>query len=123
MSVIAERRDSEAKKERANRLMPKGLILRCIVFENKPGEYTAECIDLDLMARGRTPHDALRSLKEAVVGYLNVAFTGDPSGLVPRPSPLSHRLRYHWYALCAALSIGARGKFLLSDWTAGALFC
>lgn len=95
-------------------------MLRCIVFQHDRNEYTAECIDLDLIVYGKTTHEALHSLTNAIVGYLAVAFKGDYTGLVPRPSPFSHRARYHFFALRAALSIGMSGakrNFLLSDWS------
>lgn len=122
MSAIAERKIPAANIS-ANHLPPKGLVLRCIVFQNETKAYTAECIDLDLLVYGKTPHGALYSLQEAIVGYLNVASNGDCTGLVPRPSPLSHRARYHLYALRAALSAGAKRNFLLSDWSPGPTPC
>ena len=125
MSTVAERKDSDVKHS-ARQLPPNGLVLRCIVFKHKQNEYTAECIDLDLMVRGKNPHEALRSLRHAIVGYLNVALAGDTAGLVPRPSPFSHRARYHVFALRAALGIrdaGAKRNFLLSDWSPGSLTC
>lgn len=121
MSAVAEDKGIHPCKQR-KLLSPEHLIVRCMVFESRNGEYTAECIDLDIMARGGSPHDALTSLIEAVSGYLTVAFKGDPTGLVPRPSPLSHRARYHLFALRAAFTfglIGARRKFLLTDWSPG----
>ena len=60
--------------------------------------YVAECIDLNLIAEGRTLEQAIACLQEAVAGYLTVAFEGDINGLVPRPSPLVHRLRYHCHS-------------------------
>ena len=86
------------------------------------GEFTAECIDLDLMVRAKNPHDAFQSLKEAIIGYLSVVLSGDPQGLIPRPSPLNHRVRYHLYALRAALNIRAAfasRNFMVSDWSPG----
>jgi len=123
VSSVAERKDSDLKHS-TTQLPPDGLVLRCIVFRNKPTEYTAECIDLDLIVRGKNPHEALRSLRDAIMGYLNVALSGDPAGLVPRPSPFSHRARYHVFALRAALGIGGAGakrSFLISDWSPGPL--
>ena len=125
MSPVAERKYSNMKHS-AKQLPPDGLVLRCVVFQNKQNEYSAECIDLDLLVYGKTPHEALQSLREAIRGYITVAFNGDPAGLVPRPSPFSHRARYHYYALRAAFSIGVAGakrNFLLSDWSPGSSFC
>lgn len=119
VSTVAERKTPEGKNS-AKHSPPDGLVLRCIVFQSKPREFTAECIDLDLMVRGQSTHDALGSLRDAINGYLAVACEGDIAGLVPRPAPLSHRLRYNLFALRAAFSIrihGAQRSFLLSDCT------
>lgn len=93
------------------------LVLRCVVFQSKFGEYTAECIDLNMMTKAATSHEALRSLKQAMQGYLLVALDGDLKGLVPRPSPPSHRARYHFFALRAALGLTPNRNFLVSDWS------
>jgi hypothetical protein len=125
VSPVAERKYSDVKHS-AKHLPPNGLVLRCLVVKNQRNEYAAECIDLDLLVYGKTPHDALHSLRDAIRGYLMVAFDGETIGLVPRPAPLSHRARYHFYALRAALSIGVAGAertFLLSDWSPGPSFC
>ena len=125
MSPIAERQHSNVKRS-AKHMIPNNLVLRCIVFKNNQNEFTAECIDLDLMVYGKNPHEAFDSLRDAMVGYLGLAFQGDHSGLVPRPSPLSHRARYHLFALRAALNIrvvGAKRNFLLSDWSPGLSTC
>ena len=116
MSAVAERQDSDVKRS-AKHLDCKQVVLRCVVFQNKPEEYTAECIDLDLMVRGKTQHEALRSLRQAISGYVQVVASGDRAGLLPRPAPLSHRLRYHLYALRAALYFGMKRSFLLCDCT------
>jgi predicted RNase H-like HicB family nuclease len=69
-------------------------------FYYKRGEgYAAECIDLDLLSLGATPEEAIGSLQEAMFGYLEVAFEGDPKGLVMRRSPLTRRIHYHWRVL------------------------
>jgi hypothetical protein len=121
VSLVVTRGDSKAPVDYAQKLAQKNLVIRCIIYPHKK-EYTAECIDLDLMARGRTPHEAFMSLKSAVVGYLKVVLDGDPQGLVPRPSPVLHRLRYHACAFCAAL-IGPKRKFLIHDCTPETLLC
>lgn len=116
MSPVAERKQSDTRHS-AKQLPHNDLVVRCVVFKNNHGEYSAECIDLDLLVYGRTTHDALHSLKDAMMGYLAVAWAGDASGLVPRKAPLSHRVRYHFYALRAALTNGTRRNFLLNDWS------
>lgn len=115
MSIATEDREVQSVKP-LKTMVPANLVLRCVVFQNKAGEYTAECIDLDIMVRRATPPEALRELKQAVSGYLAVVNKGDHAGLVPRPSPFTRRLRYHLYALRAAFSIGIRRKFLVTDW-------
>jgi hypothetical protein len=125
VSPVAERKDSNLRRG-AKQLPPNGLVLRCIVFKNKQNEYSAECIDLDLLVYGKTLHEALHSLRDAIMGYMAVALNGDSAGLVPRPAPFSHRARYHFYALRAAFGIGmagARRTFLLNDWSPGPSFC
>ena len=87
--------------------------LRCFVYPQK-GRYVAECIDLDLMAKADSPTRALDSLKEALFGYLQTVLEGDKEGLLPRRSPLSHRLRYQYYCLLAALT-NRRTNFRLCD--------
>jgi predicted RNase H-like HicB family nuclease len=114
VSVVAEGQEVQPVKQRKT-LPPKGLILRCVIYQNKSGEYTAECIDLDLMVRRESPQQAMVELKQAIRGYLAVSVKGDYRGLIPRPSPLKHRIRYHFYALRAAVTIGIRRNFLVSD--------
>src|SRR5713226_7603421 len=74
----------------------KDVALRCFLYRRKPG-FIAECIDLDLLSQGNTPEEAIARLQEAMFSYLDVAFEGKcVLGLVPRPSPFSHRARYYW---------------------------
>ena len=122
VSAVADRKQPETKRV-PKLLLPKDLVLRCVVFQDDTGAYNAECIDLDILVYGKTPYDALHSLKDAIGGYLEVAFKGDLAGLLPRPAPWTHRLRYHLYALRAALSAGAKRNFLLSDWSPGPSPC
>jgi hypothetical protein len=90
--------------------------LRCYVYRQTPDKWVAECIDLDLMVKARTPDLAARGLQDAMLGYLKTAIEGDSSGLLPRPSPLSHRLRYHWFCLRAAFAI-RRQNFRIIDYS------
>ena len=122
VSAVAERQ-IQSSNPSAKHMLPNGLVLRCMVFQNETKEYTAECIDLDILVYGKNPYDAWRSLEGAIVGYLNVAFSGDTSGLVPRPSPLLRRARYHCYALRAGLTSGTRRSFLLNDWSPSPTLC
>jgi hypothetical protein len=90
------------------------ITLRCYVYRQAPETWAAECIDLDLMVKDRGADIALHGLRDAMTGYLKTAVEGDMTGLVPRPSPLSHRLRYHWFCLRAAFTPG-RHDFRLLD--------
>jgi hypothetical protein len=92
-----------------------------MVYPNRPAEYTAECIDLDIMVRAGTPQKAFHELRAAIKGYLTVVLEGETEGLLPRLSPLRHRFRYHRLALRAALTFGIRHHFLVSDLSAADL--
>jgi hypothetical protein len=90
------------------------MTLRCYVYLENKGTWAAECIDLDLMTKGQTPEIVVRGLRDAMTGYLKTATEDDPAGLIPRPSPLLHRLRYHLFCLRAAFTTG-RHSFRLMD--------
>jgi hypothetical protein len=71
---------------------------------------------LDIAIRAKKPQEAYEKLQDAMMGYLKVAFAdGRAEGLVPRHAPLSHRLRYYWFCLKAAVGQGRR-NFSLFDW-------
>lgn len=94
--------------------------LRCLVYKSRSGKYIGECIDLDILSQADSLSEAIGKLQEAMFSYLEVAFEGDSiKGLVLRPSPLSHRLRYHWFRTKAYLRFcfnrGRRTHFLPSD--------
>jgi hypothetical protein len=114
MSAVADEKDVKPVRQRKAQAH-QSFVLRCMVYKSKAGEYTAECIDLDIMVRGNTPHKAFHELREAVKGYLLVVLDGDTEGLLPRPSPFGHHIRYHVLALRAALTLGIRHNFLVSD--------
>lgn len=85
--------------------------MRAYCYERAPGQFVAECIDLDLLSQGSTPEEAIGTLQEAMVDYLQAAFAGgDARGLVPRLSPRSHRLRYHWTRALARVSERMHGR-------------
>jgi len=69
--------------------------LRCFTYRRRGGPYIAECVDLDILAQGDNQEEAIGKLQEAVFSYLDVAFEGATGGLVLRPSPWNHRLRYN----------------------------
>jgi hypothetical protein len=114
MSPVADEKEVQSIKQRKVQRLQR-FVLRCMVYPNKPGEYTAECVDLDIIVQSTTPQKALDELRQAINGYLTVALAGDTEGLLPRPSPFGHRVRYHLLALRAAFSLGIRHNFLVSD--------
>lgn len=72
--------------------------LRAYFYSPRPHQFIAECVDLDLLTQGNSPEQAVGKLQEAMASYLRTAFEGgSTNGLVLRPSPLSHRLRYRWH--------------------------
>jgi hypothetical protein len=71
---------------------------RCLAWPSQ-GCWVAECIDLNIVVEAPSRDEAVVSLKDAVMVYLCTAIEGDPKGLVPRLSPLSHRLYYHFLHL------------------------
>ena len=100
------RRDAQA---------PKSFNLRCVISRSKDGTYRAECIDLDIVAKAASESEAETKLKDAVKGYLTVAFAGDPSGLLPRPSPWLHRARYHLLSALASVLSTAKRSFRIME--------
>jgi hypothetical protein len=83
------------------RTVEKCFPVRCFSYREKTGSFIAECIDLDLMVRAKKQNMAMRELRDAVLGYVKVAVeSGTDSELIPRRSPLSHRL--HYYAVMCA---------------------
>lgn len=98
------------------------IALRCMVYKRGDKGYLAECIDLDLIACAKTSDEASASLKDALGGYLKVALSGDPQGLVPRPSPLSHRIRYYFFRVLACIK-GTHRNFKLFRWSPTPSYC
>lgn len=71
------------------------LTLRCFAYQHKSGVYVAECLDLNLIASGKTSKAAVKGLYDAIQGYLEVASEGDQTGLIPRKSSWTSFLRYY----------------------------
>ena len=110
MSALAVRHQDTDKTY--NRL--KSLTLRCCAYQSSE-MWIAECIDLDLIASGKTPEQAIGGLHNAITGYVRTVLDGNSlDGLIPRPSPFSHRLRYHGMCLRAAFAHN-RHNFRLLD--------
>jgi hypothetical protein len=93
----------------------KQITLRCFSYPQKrSGLVVAECIDLDLMVKARKPNKAMRELQDAVIGYVKVAVdSGDLKSLIPRPSPLSHRLHYHAVCMLSRFSRTKKAQLLI----------
>jgi hypothetical protein len=91
-SAVAER----SKTRRVEGIAIEPIMLRCCAYEHS-GSWVAECIDLDLIVKRKTPEAAAEGLRDAMAGYLK-----------------SHRLRYHWFCLKAAL-LPRRRDFRLLD--------
>jgi hypothetical protein len=72
---------------------------RCYAYKAGNSRFIGECVDLDIIVEENSLQNAVDSLNEAVEGFLHVALEGDPRGLVPRYSPLSHRFLYHFRVL------------------------
>jgi predicted RNA-binding Zn-ribbon protein involved in translation (DUF1610 family) len=68
--------------------------LRCFV-RRAHAYYIAECIDLDISAEAETLEGAISGLQDAMDGYMSVVLDTNTSGVIFRPSPLSHRIRYY----------------------------
>lgn len=68
--------------------------IRCLYYR-RGKYYYADCLDLDIVARGATLEAAIADLQEAMYGYLKVVASGPPSdGLVPRRAPRSRWIRF-----------------------------
>lgn len=118
--------DTKAQsRQQATVQCSRSLTLRCLAYRDSIS-YVAECLDLNLLVRRESAEQAMQSLEEAIRGYLlsvldtkqdlqRFVKTGSIDGLLPRPSPLSHRIRYHMY-LVAALVSGNRRSFQLNEY-------
>ena len=94
----------------------KHIVLRCMICEESATSFVAECIDLDIMVKAKTPEEAERSLESALIGYVETVAELGESSLLRRPAPLSNRLRNHMCCLKAAFT-RSHDKFRLFDWS------
>lgn len=84
----------------------KQLLLRCYAEKLKDGSWVAICIDLDLVAQADTPEHSRIKLHAMIEDYMVSALTEDKDyieDLIPRMSPLTYRLKYHWFKLLSKL--------------------
>lgn len=73
-----------------------GGVLRLRSYSYKRGDkYYAECLTLNLLARGNSEEEAVSRLQEQMFGYVESALNGSSKGLVPRPAPLGSWIRYY----------------------------
>ena len=118
-AVMQQAKSTKARGKSADSRPLTHIILRAIASPDEGG-YIAECIDLNLMVRRDT-------MEQAIVGYLHTVCSdqsaasellqhGRVQGLVPRPSPLPRRLRYHLHCLLAALK-GNERNFQLREYS------
>lgn len=115
MSSVLQERPQQAVTPPPHARLLSQLTLRCIIYRHTPDVYIAECIDLDILVTAKDQNEAARKLIDAMRGYLKVVLAGDPEGLIPRRAPLSHRIRYRWFAARAAIINGAYRTFRLFD--------
>lgn len=86
----------ELQAEHPARIALRGRAFRCFAYERRSDGFVAECVDLNIIVQAKTMKKAVASLRDAIEGYLAVVANGDSEdGLIPRRSPLSHRLHYH----------------------------
>jgi len=83
------------------------VVLRCYAYRCfRDGRIYAECVDLDIVVARDSMEEAVDALNDAVVGHVEAAAEqGWLEALVPRPSPLGKRLRYHLFVALFALHI------------------
>lgn len=92
------------------------IIVRCFSYntrnpywgrDTENGDHIAECIDLNLRVMGYSNEDAYKGLQRAMNAYMAKI---DQKGEVGSnkeilcPSPLSHRVHYHWNKLRSKIS-------------------
>jgi hypothetical protein len=100
MKSLEEPRDTGVRGSIGHR----HLDFRCFGYQQDHDLFVAECIDLNLMVKADTMNRAVSSLRDAIDGYLEVSFDGDPTGLVPRPSPVARRFLYRWIGVRSRLA-------------------
>lgn len=121
-SVVLETKPKVRKRVTAQH----SFTLRCLAYRHA-NSYIAECIDLNLLVKRGSIDEAASSLEDAIRGYLSVvldnprdmetfARIGRVEGLIPRPSPFTHRLRYHICCLKAAFVCGNQRNFQLNEY-------
>lgn len=73
------------------------LPIRCFIYR-KGSQYYAECLDLNLLARGESEEEAIGRLQEEMFAYVHTVFDGGPTGgLIPRNAPFRSWVKYYTY--------------------------
>jgi predicted RNase H-like HicB family nuclease len=88
-------------RDRADGLRPRAQSLRCYA-EGRDGDWQAICLDLDIAVQGSTFQEVLDSLRAAIFLYVESVTDLAPQErqpLLPRPAPLSVRLKFLAMAL------------------------
>lgn len=80
-------------------IRPRTLIFRCYSRPDpeQPGRWLAYCVDLALVAVGKTAEDARRSLSDAIEGYVEAVFDTEDIDSIPhllRRGSLAQQLRW-----------------------------
>lgn len=82
------------------------LMLKCYAERERDGSWFAVCIDLNLVAQGESLDSVKIKLHQQVRDYLEEAVTDDAAyfgDLIPRPAPLSFRLKFYLLELICKL--------------------
>ena len=94
------------------------IILRCFAYRGRGGYY-AECVDLDILVWRETLQEAIEDLNEAIEGHVSTAAAhGWLPAMLKRPSPWTHRARYHWEIAQRAIWSGLNRTVAIFDRTA-----
>jgi predicted RNase H-like HicB family nuclease len=70
--------------------------LRCYAKQQRPGEFVAVCVDLNLVAVGQTLHESVRELRGLIQSYLDDAAESGESfeECISRPVPFRFKAEY-----------------------------
>ncbi len=70
-----------------------------ILAEKKKGYWLATCLELNIMAMGKSPEEAVCSLQDAIYGHIKAVLKTDDKLSIPRllnrPAPLSKRAMFY----------------------------
>jgi len=76
------------------------------VYPEKPNYFIGVCLEFDVIKEGKNPKDALNSIKEASIGYLETIIKNNYSDdLLNSPAPKQYWKKYHQYLKAKADAI------------------